>query len=210
MGDGNTETRQLLERSIAMWDSEGGASSNEPPAPMEPGRDREQDPQLSNAELVNLRVRVIALENLVIALMSQASNQEVDIAKEMAALILPRPGYKQHPLTIKAAEHMSDLLDRAARFKSMPPSAVPYKSTRVFDENTLPAGFRKEHMTKAGVWGVIRVLEGQLRYEVLDPVSDTVIEPGVPGLILPEQPHRVEPIGQMRMLVEFYNQLPSL
>lgn len=209
MGDGNTETRQLLERSIARWDNEGGAPSNETPATMKPEKDREQDPQLSNAELVHLRVRVIALENLVIALMSQASDQEIDIAKEMAALILPRPGFTQHPLTIKAAEHMSDILDRAARFKALPPSAVPYKSTRIFDENTLPAGFRKEHKTKAGVWGVIRVLEGQLRYRVLAPVSDTVLEPGIPGLILPEQPHCVEPIGQMRMLVEFYNQMPA-
>ena len=43
----------------------------------------------------------------------------------------------------------------------------PYKSTPVFDENTLPAGLRKEHRTKAGVWGVIRVLEGRLRYRCL-------------------------------------------
>ena len=92
----------------------------------------------------------------------------------------------------------------------MTPSPVPYKTTIVFDENTLPAGFRNEHKTKAGVWGVIRVLEGQLRYQVLAPVSDTVLEPGITGLILPEQPHRVEPIGQMRMLIEFYNQLPAV
>lgn len=111
---------------------------------------------------------------------------------------------------IKAAEHMSDLMDGAERFKSMTPSPVPYKTTTIFDENTLPAGFRKEHKTKAGVWGVIRVLEGQLRYRVLAPVSDTVLEPGITGLILPEQPHRVEPIGRMRMLVEFYDQLPAV
>lgn len=39
----------------------------------------------------------------------------------------------------------------------------PYRSTPVFDENTLPGGLRKEHRTKAGVWGIIRVLEGRLR-----------------------------------------------
>ncbi|MEO7410774.1 MAG: DUF1971 domain-containing protein, partial [Sphingomicrobium sp.] len=43
----------------------------------------------------------------------------------------------------------------------------PYKSTPVFDEKTLPAGLRKEHRTKPGVWGVIRMLEGRLRYRVL-------------------------------------------
>lgn len=41
---------------------------------------------------------------------------------------------------------------------------MPYKCTPVFDENTLPAGLRREHRTKPGVWGVIRVLDGRLRY----------------------------------------------
>ena len=165
-------------------------------------------PPLTNAELVHLRIRVIALENLVIAIMTQASDRQVDIARKMAALIAPRSGYTQHPLTLKAAEHMTDIMDRAARFRAPPPSHVPYKSTPVFDENTLPAGLRREHRTKVGVWGVIRVLEGRLRYQVLDPVSEMVLEPGVPGLVLPDQPHRVEPLGQMRMQVEFYHQMP--
>lgn len=34
--------------------------------------------------------------------------------------------------------------------------------TPVFDENTLPAALRREHRTKPGVWGVIRVLDGRL------------------------------------------------
>jgi tellurite resistance-related uncharacterized protein len=47
-------------------------------------------------------------------------------------------------------------------------SPAPYKTTLVFDENTLPAALRAEHRTKPGVWGVIRVLEGELRYRVLE------------------------------------------
>jgi hypothetical protein len=31
-----------------------------------------------------------------------------------------------------------------------------------------------------------------------------------PGLVLPDEPHLVEPLGPMRMQVEFYNQLPDL
>jgi uncharacterized protein YeaO (DUF488 family)/tellurite resistance-related uncharacterized protein len=91
-----------------------------------------------------------------------------------------------------------------------PPSPAPYRSTPVFDENSLPAGLRREHRTKLGVWGVIRVLEGRVRYEVLDPVSETILEPGHPGLVLPDVPHRVEPLGAMRMQVEFYDQKPDL
>lgn len=84
----------------------------------------------------------------------------------------------------------------------------PYKRTPEFNENTLPAGLRAEHRTKAGVWGVIRVLEGELRYQVLDPSSEIILDRDRPGFVLPEQPHLVEPLGAMRMHVEFYNQDP--
>jgi tellurite resistance-related uncharacterized protein len=62
-----------------------------------------------------------------------------------------------------------------------PSSKVPYKCTPIFDETTLPAGLRREHRTKAGVWGVIRVLEGRLRYRVLEPNSEVILEPAIPG-----------------------------
>ena len=86
---------------------------------------------------------------------------------------------------------------------------APYKSTPIFDENTLPSGLRKEHRTKLGVWGVIRVLEGRVRYQVLDPVCETLLDPEHPGLVLPDQPHFVEPLGVMRMRVDFYDQHPG-
>jgi tellurite resistance-related uncharacterized protein len=86
----------------------------------------------------------------------------------------------------------------------------PYKSTPVFDENTLPTGLRREHRTKAGVWGIIRVLEGRVRYRVLDPVSEAILDPDHPGMVLPDQPHFVEPLGAIRMQVEFYDRAPGL
>lgn len=88
-------------------------------------------------------------------------------------------------------------------------SMPPYKCTPVFDENTLPAGLRKEHRTKPGVWGIIRVIEGRLRYRVLDPVSEKILDPQHPGLVLPDQPHFVEALGPMRMQVEFYDRQPD-
>lgn len=84
----------------------------------------------------------------------------------------------------------------------------PYKSTPVFDADTLPAGLQREHRTKAGVWGIIRVKEGKLRLRFLEPMSETILDPQSPGLILPDQPHLVEPLGPMRMHVEFYDQNP--
>ena len=87
-------------------------------------------------------------------------------------------------------------------------TVTPYRSTPVFDEKTLPAALRSRHNTKAGVWGMIRVIEGRLKLRYLDPVSEVVLEPDRPGLILPEQPHEVEPLGAMRMQVDFYDQPP--
>jgi hypothetical protein len=69
-------------------------------------------------------------------------------------------------------------------------------------------GLRREHRLKPGVWGVIRVLGGRLRYQVLNPVSEMILEVGRPAR--PDEPHLVEPLGPMRMQVEFYNQLPEL
>ena len=90
------------------------------------------------------------------------------------------------------------------------PTIAPYKSTPVFDENTLPAGFRREHRTKPGVWGIIRVLEGRLRYVVLEPASEVILDPRHPGLVLPDVPHRVESLGPMKMQLEFFNQRPDI
>ena len=86
----------------------------------------------------------------------------------------------------------------------------PYRTTPVFDENTLPVGLRRDHRTKAGVWGVIRVLEGEVVFTRLFPAEEERLTPGRPGLILPDQPHFVTPVGPMRMQVEFYDHLPLL
>lgn len=88
--------------------------------------------------------------------------------------------------------------------------AAPYRSTPVFDQDTLPAALRARHSTKAGVWGVIRVLEGELELTYLEPVESSVpLTPGNPGLVLPEQPHFVTPRGPMQMQVDFHDRPPD-
>lgn len=76
-------------------------------------------PALTNAELVQLRVRVIALENMVIALLANAPPEQQALVREMASYISPRPGYTAHSLTIHAADQMRSLVDRADRFQPM-------------------------------------------------------------------------------------------
>jgi hypothetical protein len=85
------------------------------------GLDLSQIPPLTNAELVQLRVRVIALENLMIMLLAQGSDEQLELACEMAAYISPRPGFTPHPLTIQAAAHMNNLVERATHYRSVTP-----------------------------------------------------------------------------------------
>lgn len=208
---------EVHRKALSRWDNEGGAGSNGPQK-RSLDIDLSKTPPLSNAELVQLQVRVIALENLMVMLLAEGSDQQLELAREMAAYISPRSGFTHHPLTTHAGAHMVDLVNRAIHYRSVDPvmnaaaptRAKPYKATAVFNEVTLPAGLRREHRTKAGSWGVIRVLEGRLRYQVLDPISEVILEPGRPGLILPEQPHLVEPLGSIQMQVEFYDHLPDL
>ena len=85
----------------------------------------------------------------------------------------------------------------------------PYRSTPIFDETSLPAALRRDHCTKPGVWGVIRVLEGRLRLERAGG-EPSVLGPGEPGLVRPGEPHRVEPLGPIRMRVDLHASRPDL
>jgi tellurite resistance-related uncharacterized protein len=86
----------------------------------------------------------------------------------------------------------------------LPDGLVAYKRTPVFDQDTLPAGLLRNHSTKPGVWALIHVLEGRLRYRVVEPPQETVLTPGNPGVVRPQQVHEVQPIGPVRFFVEFY------
>jgi len=97
---------QLRQSALSRWDDDGFVELR-----------GTQVPPLTDADLVQLRIRVVALENLVIALLAKASDRHLDLAREMAAYISPRPGFTQHPLTIHAAAHMIDLVERADHFR---------------------------------------------------------------------------------------------
>lgn len=113
---------QQRQMALSRWDNEGGAGPLGPQKSAVSGERQSEIPELTNAELVQLRIRVIALENLVIALLAEASDRQLDLAREMAAYISPRSGFTQHPLTIQAAAHMVDLVERAAHFQVVRPS----------------------------------------------------------------------------------------
>ena len=105
-------------QAISRWDNEGGATLDGSQASSTSGEQPSAIPPLSNADLVQLRVRVIALENLLMALLAGASDEQLKLAREMADYVSPRPGFTQHPLTIDAAARMVEMVHRASHFRS--------------------------------------------------------------------------------------------
>jgi hypothetical protein len=113
---------QQRQMALSRWDNEGGAGPRGPQERQISGEVKSEVPELTNAELVQLRIRVIALENLVISLLAEASDRQLDLAREMAAFISPRSGFTHHPLTIHAATQMINLVERAGHFRTVKPS----------------------------------------------------------------------------------------
>jgi tellurite resistance-related uncharacterized protein len=86
----------------------------------------------------------------------------------------------------------------------LPPGLIAYRRTPVFSEDTVAAGLRREHRTKPGVWALINVLDGRLRFRALAPRFERVLSAGGRIAVPPEQPHEVDPDGPVRFFVEFY------
>jgi len=101
----SVRTRMLA---LSRWENEGGAGLASITV---------EAPAQSDTEVDQLRIRVIALENLVIALLADATDAQSTLARDMADFISPRHGYTPHPLTLRAAEAMRSLSGRADRFR---------------------------------------------------------------------------------------------
>lgn len=86
----------------------------------------------------------------------------------------------------------------------LPEGVVEYKRTTTFDEHTVPKGLLRSHTTKAGTWAEIVVERGFVVY-VLEDRGDAaiVLREGVPGVVAPEAPHRVDPRPGARFYVRF-------
>ncbi len=74
----------------------------------------------------------------------------------------------------------------------------------MFDQDTIPAGLRRAHRTAAGVWGLIRIVEGRLLYRTIEPAAERILDPQHCATIAPGCVHEVEPLGPVRFFVEFY------
>ena len=127
------ERAQLLFKALSRWDYEGGAGPDHPG--LVPSEAQPNVPPLANAELVQLQTRVIALENLVIALLADASDWQIELARKGAASISPRPGCTPHPLTINAANQMDHLVQRSTLFRVDGNPSAPGQASLVASRN---------------------------------------------------------------------------
>ena len=89
---------------------------------------------------------------------------------------------------------------------SLPDTVSPYRTIGPFTEDTLPVGLLKEHSTKAGVWGLLEVAEGQIRYIVTEEGHEAshLLTKGRPGVIVPQQNHHLELVGPVRFQITFH------
>jgi len=112
-----TVCAQQRQLALSRWENEEGAGAwmIEPELGFRAAQI--ETPPLTNAELVQLHTRIIALEGLVTTLLTEASARQLVLAREMAAYILPRPAATQHPATIRAAAQMLWLIERAHHFR---------------------------------------------------------------------------------------------
>jgi tellurite resistance-related uncharacterized protein len=92
------------------------------------------------------------------------------------------------------------LCDRAE-----PPDGLePVRTTPVWDATSMPAALRRSHRVAAGMWGLLRVDEGRLRFRAATtPPIDVVLGPGDAQPIPPEVDHDVTPEGPVRFSVTF-------
>ena len=104
---------------ISKWENEGGTVLGGRREGSNNGATLCGVPALMDTELVQLRVRVIALENAVISLLAQCSDRQLDLVRQMAAYISPRPGFTCHPLTVRAAAQMVHLVARAGHCQDL-------------------------------------------------------------------------------------------
>jgi len=79
-----------------------------------------------------------------------------------------------------------------------------YRTTPDFNATSVPAGLLKDHSTKAGVWGELHVLSGDVIYVLTDPIQKTLqLSAGQTAGIPPEALHHVALSSDARFRVRF-------
>ena len=108
------QPRSQAEAALSSWENEGGTSEKQPAE----NRAAHQDSaQSTSTEMERLHIRMIAAENLLIALPAQDPHRPGQLARAMATFISLRPGFTPHARTLGAAAQMVHVVERAHHFQ---------------------------------------------------------------------------------------------
>ena len=118
-GVGLPDPAHQRDAALARWENEGGAPERSARRVDDLIAARSRLPELTPAEWDQLRLRVIAIENLLITILAEAPDRQRELARAMAAYISPRPGFTRHHLTLGAASQMVHLIERAGLFQGL-------------------------------------------------------------------------------------------
>jgi hypothetical protein len=115
--DARPSREVIHQRVIGRWENEGGSvSSLEHQGSPQENRATVAG-EIGDAEAANIRVRLIAIENVIVALLANAPDDRLELIREMAEFISPRPGTTPHRLTIEAAHNMLAIVERAEHYR---------------------------------------------------------------------------------------------
>ena len=90
--------------------------------------------------------------------------------------------------------------------ESLPPNVKSYKTTKLFSQDTVPAGLLRAHKTKAGTWGKIVVVQGSIVYRILEPeLEEIVLDTDTHGVVEPQVLHEVSLVGEVQFYVDFHH-----
>ena len=119
----------------------------------------------------------------------------------MGAFVAPFQHGRQLIRTHVVASGMQKLPEDVVQYSQVPKEGF-------FTADKIPRGLLKDHTTKAGTWGVIRVSEGKLQYTIQEPtqsIHEITPETLPGGIIEPQVKHRVKALtDDLKFVVEFY------
>jgi len=87
--------------------------------------------------------------------------------------------------------------------KNLPDDVATYQRTKSFTQNSVPPRLLANYSTKEGLWGLIQIEKGQLKYTI-DNNEVHILTPEKSGIVEPTVAHHVKPLGEVLFSVEFY------
>ncbi len=88
----------------------------------------------------------------------------------------------------------------------LPPGCELVRTTREFDQHSVPDGLLSAHRVADGVWGRLVVREGALRFGFDDEAEERLVVAGASQVIPPGRFHHLAIDGATRFVVEFHRQ----